>query len=538
MVSIFFDLEKAYDTTWKFGILQDLQNAGLKGRLPLFISKFLANRQFRVRIGSCLSDPFKQEMGVPQGSILSVTLFVLKINSIVNCLPASVRGSLFVDDFLICYRSKYMPSIERVLQGCLNKIESWANNNGFRFSKSKSVCMHFCNKRIPHSDPSLKIYNTEIPVVTETKFLGLTFDSKLSFKPHIANLKQKCLKTINLLRVVAHTRWGADSSTLLKLYRCLIRSKLDYGCMVYGSARTSYLESLDRVQNAALRACLGVFRTTPITSLCVEANEIPISLRRQKLAVQYVLKLKSNPSNPTYTSVFQCNYRSVFEAKPNVIPTLGLRLRQTILDSGIDLNCIANYSIPKTPPWLLLKPNFDYGLYNVGSKSNTSPDVFLSSYNELISFHQGCENIFTDGSKQDSAVASAAVSGDKILVKRLPNNASIFSAEASAILLALDMISQTCNLKFLILSDSLSCINSIENKDLQNPFIVEILERLHELLSTGVCITFVWVPSHIGIADNTAADATAKAALCLQISNSLIPYSDLKPLITSHLNNC
>jgi hypothetical protein len=123
-------------------------------------------------------------------------------------------------------------------------------------------------------------------------------------------------------------------------------------------------------------------------------------------------------------------------------------------------------------------------------------------------------------------------------VKRLPNNASIFSADSSAILLALDMISQTSNLKFLILSDSLSCINSIENKDLQNPFIVEISERQHKLLSTGVCITFVWVPSHIGIAGNTAANATAKAAICLQISNSLIPYSDLKPLISSHLNNC
>ena len=129
--------------------------------------------------------------------------------------------------------------------------------------------------------------------------------------------------------MVAHTCWGADSSTLLKLYHCLMRSKLDYGCMVYGSARTSYLESLDRVQNAALR--IYVFRTTPITSLCVEANKIPLTLRRQKLAVQSVLKLKSNPSNPTYTSVFQCNYRAVFEAKRNVIPTLSRRLRSLIV---------------------------------------------------------------------------------------------------------------------------------------------------------------------------------------------------------------
>jgi hypothetical protein len=177
----------------------------------------------------------------------------------------------------------------------------------------------------------------------------------------------------------------------------------------------------------------------------------PSITEETKLAVQYVLKLKSNPSNPTYASVFQCNYTAVFETKPNVILTLGLRLRQTILDSGIDLNCIANYSIPETPPWLLLKPHFDYGLYNIGTKSSTPPDEFISSYNELISLYQSYENISTDSSKQASAVASAAVSGDKILVKQLPNNASIFSAESSAVLLALDMISQTSNLKFLIL---------------------------------------------------------------------------------------
>jgi hypothetical protein len=60
--------------------------------------------KFRVKSGPNLSDTYKQEIGVPQGIILSVTLFVLKINSIVKCLPLGFRGSLFVDDFLICYR--------------------------------------------------------------------------------------------------------------------------------------------------------------------------------------------------------------------------------------------------------------------------------------------------------------------------------------------------------------------------------------------------------------------------------------------------
>jgi hypothetical protein len=99
-------------------------------------------------------------------------------------------------------------------------------------------------------------------VSNETKFLGIIFDGKLTFKPHIANVKKECLKAMNLLRVVAHTDWGADSTTLLRLYHSVVRSKLDYGCVVYGSASTSYLESLDRVQkvqNAALRVCLGAF---------------------------------------------------------------------------------------------------------------------------------------------------------------------------------------------------------------------------------------------------------------------------------------
>ena len=465
--AIFFDLEKAYDTTWKHGILQDLENCGLKGLLPAFISNFLANRKFRVRVGSYLSDTYKQEMGVPQGSILSVTLFVLKINNIVKCLPAGVRGSLFVDDFLICYRSKSMHSIERVLQGCLKKIESWADSNGFQFSKSKTVCMHFCNKRNPHPEPSLKLYNTEIPVVTEAKFLGVIFDSKLSFKAHIAYLKKKCLKAMNLLRVVAHTDWGADSTTLLRLYRSLVRSKLDYGCIVYGSARDSYLESLDRVQNAALRVCLGAFRTTPISSLHVEANELPLKLRRQKLALQYIIKLKANPSNPAYSSVFQPNYTVLFDAKPNAIPTLGLRLRQALAGSGINLNSIALHTLPSLPPWLLQPPGFDYTLYNMGTKLDTPPDQYLSAYHELISEkYEDYTKIFTDGSKQGNAVAAAAVMVNKVLVKRLPDHASIFSAEAQAIVLALNIISQSSNQHFLILSDSLSCVEAIKNRNL------------------------------------------------------------------------
>ena len=73
IVSVFFDVESAYETTWKYGIMNDLHEFGIRGRLAYFISSFFNERQFRVRVGDTLSNPHEQEMGVPLGSILCYT---------------------------------------------------------------------------------------------------------------------------------------------------------------------------------------------------------------------------------------------------------------------------------------------------------------------------------------------------------------------------------------------------------------------------------------------------------------------------------
>ena len=78
LTAVFFDLEKAYDTTWKYGIMRDLSDFCLEGRLPYFIDNFLSNKNFKFRVGTNLSDLQGQEEGVPQGSILSVILLALK----------------------------------------------------------------------------------------------------------------------------------------------------------------------------------------------------------------------------------------------------------------------------------------------------------------------------------------------------------------------------------------------------------------------------------------------------------------------------
>ena len=256
-----------------------------KGKLTNFISNVLSDKEFNVRVNSTYSAIQEQEMGFPQGSTLSITLTRIKINCLAKVLNDNIEGSLYVGDFLICYRGKNMNNIERQLQLCLNKIEKWAMKNRFKFSSSKNLGMHVCYKSGLHPD-HLKLYNSPIKIVSETKFLGLLFDSKLTFLSHIKMLKNKNLKALNILKFVSSTDWGADITVLLNLYRSLIRSELDYGCILYGSARPSYIKLLDTVHHQGLRLSLGAFRTSPVESLYVEANKPSLENRRVKLGMQ------------------------------------------------------------------------------------------------------------------------------------------------------------------------------------------------------------------------------------------------------------
>ena len=461
-VSIFFDLEKAYDTTWKHGILKDLSDFGLKGRLPIFIADFLKNRQFKVRIGSTLSDFFDQEMGVPQGSILSVTLFSIKMNSL--------SKTLFVDDFNVSCRGRHMSTIERQLQLCLNKIHKWSLQNGFRFSKAKTCCIHFCNKRKLHNDPELFLDKTPIKVVKEAKFLGIIFDSKLSFIPHIKHVKAKCLKSLDLLKVLASTKWGGDETSLLHLYRALIRSKLDYGSFIYGSARPSYIKTLDTIHHQGLRLCLGAFRTSPVESLYTEADEPSLAERRIKLALQYSTKLKANPSNPAYNCVFHPEYTQLFAAKQKAIPPFGIRIQQHIDDADINLKTISKHSLLTTPPWQLVRPNVNLHLTRF-KKSTTNQLVFQQEFLEFLNQYPSYQAIYTDGSKDGEKVAAATVTPTSKMGTRLPDDSSIFTAEAKAIKSAFQYILKHQDNNFLIFSDSLSCLQAIKNRKSDNPKI-------------------------------------------------------------------
>ena len=537
LVAVFFDLQKAYDTTWKYGILKDLHNMGLRGNLPIFIGNFLSDRTFQIHLGTILSDKiFHQEEGVPQGAILSTTLFNVKINDIVKQVDPGVECSLYVDDFVIMYRSPTIDAIQRKLQHTIHRLEKWTLENGFTISKNKIVAMYFCPDK-KCMDPVLKLDNDPIQFVKEAKFLGLIWDTKLTFEPHIKYLKARCQKSLNILKVLSRTEWGADQITLLKLYRSLVRSKLDYGCIVYGSASKVALAKLDPVHNQGLCLSLGAFRSSPVESLYVEAHEPPLEIRREKLALQYILKLKANPGNPAYDVVFNPKYQILYANKESATDSFGIHCKKLLKKAKIDVGEIAINSVPDVPIWDSEPVTVDFTLSEF-DKSSTSSTVFKSRFNEVKQKYLDFCHIYTDGSKVETKVASAYVCPYGTRGYRLRDGCSIFTAEVEAINKALTYVKVSTRKSFVIFSDSMSVLQAIESQESKNPLVNGVYQACQQILSDGKFITFCWLPSHSDIRGNEDADRAAKDALSkAQPENFEMPCTDvfmkIQPFISS-----
>ena len=408
------------------------------------------------------------------------------------------------------YKSPTIDAIQRKLQHTINRLEKWTLKNGFIISKNKTIAMHFCSDK-KCMDPVLNLDNEPIQFVKEAKFLGLIWDTKLTFEPHIKYPKACCQKSLNLLKVLSRTEWGADRTTFFKVYRSLVRSKLDYGCIVYGSASKTALAKLDPVHNQGLRLSLGAFRSSPVEILYVEAHEPPLEIRRDELALQYVLKLKANPENPAYDVVFNPKHQELYKDKESATDSFGIQCKKLLKEAKIDVEEIAINSIPDVPIWESKPVTVDFTLSEF-DKSSTST-IFKSRFNELRQRYSDFCHIYTDGSKFERKVASAYVCPYGTRSYRLRDGCSISTAEVKAIDKALKYVKVSSVERFVIFSDSMSVLQAIESQESKNPLVNRVLQTCQEILSNGKFITFCWIPSHRDIKGNEYADRAAEDAL-------------------------
>ena len=131
---------------------------------------------FKRKVGSHLATLHPKEDGVPQGSVLSCSLFSVAINGILACLPHNVKGLLYVDDLLIYSSGSYYPAIEQRIQVAINSVHGWVLKRGFTFSPAKSVAIHFHRKRTMQPPATLFIAGRLIPARECIKYLGMLLD--------------------------------------------------------------------------------------------------------------------------------------------------------------------------------------------------------------------------------------------------------------------------------------------------------------------------------------------------------------------------
>ena len=210
--------------------LKEAPRLWLERKLANISQELSSNRRIKVRVGSSLSEEKLVEEGIPQGSVLSCSLFMIAINDICDAIPEYVQKTLYVDDFTIYASGAVTGMVERRLQMAISSLEKWCDTTGFVFSAPKTVSIHICRKKnCPKLNPNLSLYNNPITTVEEARYLGVIFDKSNTWKPHISRLRTKAFKTIDLLKHLTHKKWGADCISLLRPYIMLLKTLIEYG---------------------------------------------------------------------------------------------------------------------------------------------------------------------------------------------------------------------------------------------------------------------------------------------------------------------
>ena len=143
ILAVFFDLSKAFDKVWKEGLLLKLLWAGVHGKMYEWLSDFLFNRTARVKLDGMISRQVKLRGGVPQGGVVSPTLFLVYMNDITTTVPRLVSNTLHADDFAVWCAEEHTTTAVHCIQNTINEVCSWTESWALQLNTTKTVSTLF-----------------------------------------------------------------------------------------------------------------------------------------------------------------------------------------------------------------------------------------------------------------------------------------------------------------------------------------------------------------------------------------------------------
>ena len=533
MLTAWIDLQRAFDKVWTDGLLVKLTRSGVGGHMLKWIKSYLHNRRARVNLDQVKSKKILLRHGVPQGGVLSPTLFLLFINDLVSELPRGVSAALYADDLVLWSKEEHATTATLRMQEAMNVLTAWAEDWCVTINKDKSSSTLFSLSPKQQAG-TLKMGTTPLKEGNEATYLGVIFDKRQTWKPQIAHAEGKARKKLSIMRKLAGTTWGADEQILKKMYQGTVRPHLEYSSPAWSSSAKTNLHCLDKVQNQALRIITGAMKSTPIQYMEQVTGIQPLQERRKTKILLQAQKYECLPDHPMKNRLqgFTKNRlkRSSFvhEAK-KLKREPALALNMTVAPLGIDditnpCDNLSTVTICTKVPFLEQGTQED---------NNTKRNQTIAMIHEQYP-QEAWTHVYTDGS-----ATNAIQDGGAGIAIQHPNGftetasaatgtqCSNYRAESEALMNAVKMVKDSVqqSSQVVFLTDALSVIQALTSNKL--PQLAKALQQL----SVNCRVALQWIPAHCGVPGNELADKLAKQGAKAEQPHASVSYREKVTII-------
>ena len=537
LFATWIDLQKAFDKVWTDGLLVKAQRCGVGGRMYKWITSFLHNRKARVTVDGKLSRKFLLQHGVPQGGVISPTLFLIFIDDLIKKLPNGIKAALYADDLVMWCAEEYATTATYRMQEAVNVLAAWAKRWNVSINKDKSSTTLFTlTKQQPGK---IKLGDYPLKEDDEPTYLGVTFDKRQTWKPHLQEAETRARRKLALMRKLAGSTWGADERTLRTVYEGAVRPHLEYGSAAWSSASKSTLQSVDKVQNQALRLITGAMKTTPISAMEKVTGVQPLQDRRNMKTLLQAEKFKCQLNHPMKAKVEGCTHNRI---KRESFVHQAKKLEKEHLSQ------LPKQTIPPvlyhSPPWeetSIAKMTICTKIPHLSSSGTVADSIRCNearAHCEDMYPQESWTQAYTDGSATKAVADGGAgiyilYPDGTVATESVPTgtHCSNYKAEVQALLTASRMVKNTSRREckqVVFLTDALSVLEALNSGG--EPELADSLKSLTETHR----VALQWIPAHCGIPGNEAADRLAKeGAKKIQIEEDL-GYLEKRTIIKSN----
>ena len=285
---VYLDYAKAFDSVVHSKLIAKLTCYGVDGMLVKWIQSFLIGRSQFVRIGSSISNSCPVLSGVPQGSVLGPVLFIIYVNDIPRSQGVSIK--LFADDTKL-YTVLHEDIISSVdLQNCLDEISKWSSVWQLKLAPVKCTVMRIRSGQSFKNSPSYHIGANNLPVITSCTDLGVSYNDRLSFSPHLSKIVVKASHRAKLILKCFTSR---DPQLLMRAFCTFVRPLLEFSSVIWSPYTIADINRIESVQRSFTRA-INNLRFSSYRERLINLHLDSLQCRRIKADLIFCYKLLHN----------------------------------------------------------------------------------------------------------------------------------------------------------------------------------------------------------------------------------------------------